>query len=193
MEDGSSKVDSSKKGGYGGNLTAAQNGYPSTSLYEGLGATSGSISPTNYMFYVASDGVTRSVPSSEKGNFGKGGSVDFDGAGAGGGGYYGGGAAHDENAGGGGGLSYVYQNIKRYKGGYYFPLNSLVLAAYDIDTLTDINYLIYNGNWDGITTNTSSIESKNGGTTMPNPLSYTGTSTMTGNHSNGYARIKKID
>ena len=183
-------------GGSGGNQTSGINGEPSSLTYRGLGAT---ITKMIYGYDSFIDksqipNVEKSIPSSEKGNFGIGGSVDFDGAGAGGSGYFGGSAAHDENAGGGGGLSYIYDNQTSYKDGVNYPLISVVTNSFDEKVLDNIKPYITNGKWNGIINLGNSFkEYITGKDYMPNPLTFTGIKDMNGNKGNGYAIIKKLE
>lgn len=192
---GSSKIRNTSYGlgGAGGTLISASNGTSVgiNSLYVGKGAISSAIE-VGYDKYTKEDGTTQNVPQNEKGGLGTGGTVDFDGAGAGGSGYFGGSAAHDEYAGGGGGLSFVYQNESNIIGGERLPLKTIFEGKYEqkiIDSLKDM--IDVNGKWKGITY--VSCEVTDGKGNMPNPLTYSGTASMTGNKGNGAAIIKKVD
>ena len=183
-------------GGSGGGFTSGINGKPSSSDREGLGAINTEFTRgyTSYLDDSENPSVSRSVPETELGTFGVGGSVDFDGAGAGGGGYLGGSAAHDENAGGGGGLSYVYTTQRYAKGETYYPLGDLILSHVEEKVLEDIKPYIQNGYWKGISNSgTSYIDVIDGEHEMPNKLTFNGLDTMIGNKGNGYAVIKKVD
>ena len=177
---GASKVYSGDQGagGAGGDFTSGLNG---TSLNNspgrvGLGAL---ISNPKVGYEI---GVINSKD--EMGDLGKGGSVDFAGAGGGGAGYYGGSAAHYEYAGGGGGLSYVYKNENI----------SSKLSSYDPITIDEVIPLLDATNgWKGVSVDTSSIEVLNGNTLMPNYTPYEGNMHIQGNKGNGYVRIKKLD
>ncbi len=192
---GSSKANGTRygTGGAGGNFSRGINGTSVgvNQLLVGKGALDSAIS-VGYDTYTKADGNIQSIPESEKGDLGQGGSVDFDGAGAGGAGYFGGSAAHDEYAGGGGGLSYVYRNETNVIEGRRLPLKTLFEGKYDEGIIEAIvPYVNTNGRWRTITY--ESFEVKRGNETMRNPLEYKATSTMTGNKGNGIVIIKKID
>lgn len=182
-------------GGSGGNQSGGINGKPNVE-YKGLGAISSTMiyGYNSFVDRTRTPNVEKSVPDSEKGNFGTGGSVDFDGAGAGGAGYFGGSASHNENAGGGGGMSYIYDNQSSYKSGTAYPLVSEVLTNYDAKILENIKPYISAGKWKNITNEGNSFkEYLTGDENMTNPLTFTGIKDMKGNKGNGYAIIKKVD
>ena len=185
------------------------NGYPEEDLYKGIGANRIDVS-VGYDTYNL-DGEIVSIDSKERGNLGIGGSVDFNGAGAGGGGYYGGSASHSSNAGGGGGLPYVVgirmaaihigaepyimtyninSLIKEYKTNKPNELNEITQTLIDHNVWSRVRD--YGGTISYELLNVDMQGSCQYGMSMPNPLAYTGSSTMTGNLGNGYARIKKI-
>lgn len=180
-------------GGAAGNLSSASNGTSVgvNQLFVGKGAISTAIA-VGYNTYTKEDGTIQNIPQTEKGGLGTGGSVDFDGAGAGGGGYFGGSAAHDEYAGGGGGLSFVYQNETNLMNGDRLPLKMIFQGKYEQKVIDYLKTMVdSNGRWKGISYESSEI--KNGTTDMKNPFSYSGTSNMNGNKGNGAVIIKKID
>ena len=209
---GASKVSEDGKsgsGGAGGNLSEGIYGSIADGkgpiIYRGKGASRYYIS-VGYDKYKKEDDVIAgadielSIPTAEKGHLGQGGSVDFDGAGAGGSGYFGGSAAHNVYGGGGGGLSYIYgydiNNRVSAKNGKYYPFNTQITAYYGLDILeTARSFIATNGAFIGIINNDSDSDEKNsvirGNQSMPNPLSYEG-ETMVGNSGNGYAIIKKL-
>ncbi len=203
-------------GGYGGTFAGSLGGYKlplgANNIYTILnGATSwyGSIQTSNLGAGIGADddrisvgythykdentGFTMSIPVEERGNLGVGGSVDFDGAGAGGGGYFGGSAAHHEYAGGGGGLSYVYVNDSyRITSVITHPLKKFVYNNYRASgEIEIIDEYIENGRWKGIKYIEGTRRTIAGNTSMPNPLTFGGASTMSGNTGNGYVVIKK--
>ncbi len=181
-------------GGAGGDMNSAFNGVSvgTNQLLVGLGARRDNIS-VGYETYVTEEGQIKSIPYEELGSLGLGGSVDFDGAGAGGGGYFGGSAAHDEYAGGGGGICFVYRNEINVIGGKRLPLKAIFEGVYEqkvIDSLKDL--IDEDGSWKGIEHVSSEIKTGKDNE-IRNPLEYTGTSYMTGNKGNGIVIIKKID
>lgn len=166
----------------GGNAENASYGNSlSITKFPGIGATSGKISVGYYEKY-------ENVLEEENGNLGKGGNADFDGAGGGGSGYFGGSAAYDSLAGGGGGLSYRYQNESLYASlvGIEFKsaFNSNVFYNLINSTTKRWKYIKSVNDYGKICAGTD--------TTIPNPLRYNGTDTMTGNKGNGMVIIKKL-
>ncbi|MDD2627417.1 MAG: glycine-rich protein [Clostridia bacterium] len=198
---GSSKeisIGNAGAGGYAGNLTSAGNGQTvigqRTDRY-GVGAVSSVISKgwDDFINYDHPDSPPpyQRIPLTEKGNLGKGGIVDYDGAGAGGSGYYGGSSAHREYSGGGGGISFVYSGTGSYSEGQYYPFPSIVASQFSEKITEDLRIKF---NTSGLWTSISSIKNDriaiSGNSLMENPL-RTG-STMTGNEGNGYVIIKKV-
>lgn len=182
-------------GGFGGDSYSGENGIsvaPLSPSRVGLGATNTSIL-NGYLDYTdntQSPAVKRDIPESEKGGFGKGGTVDFDGAGAGGSGYFGGSASHDENAGGGGGISYIYNNQNCTIDGDKYPLRSIVAENYDEKVLNEILLFAQEARWKAIDS-TSATKYIKGNEEMPKGIDFEGAKTMYGNKGNGYAIIKK--
>jgi len=190
---GSSSVNTGY-GGYGGNLDAGIDGNPFTATYRGIGALTTDFT-TGYEEYIDNTGatpITVPVDENEKGTFGKGGSVDFDGAGGGGSGYFGGSASHASNAGGGGGVSYIYNNQLSYKDGINYPLTNVVTNNIDTEALETIVPYIDAGKWIGIKNIGTNYISINGKSEMPKGINL-GTDTMNGNKGNGYAIIKRCN
>lgn len=162
-----------------------QNASYGTSLsitqFPGKGAVSTEISVGYY-------GTDENILEEANGSLGKGGDADFDGAGGGGSGYFGGSAAYDSLAGGGGGLSYVYQNHSLYSGlvGIEYKLN---FNGRNLNSLIALN----TKGWLNIKTVEDYTKICDGNdSSMPNPLKYNGTNTMTGNKGNGMVIIKKL-
>lgn len=205
---GSSKanaVSETGAGGNGGDFTNGFNGISltATSTRYGLGADVGNIQ-VGYNDY-EKDSVVISIPDTEKGSLGKGGTVDYIGAGAGGAGYFGGSAAHDEYAGGGGGISYIYDvydgKNTTYKGGHNYPFKNSIINSelYSTDILELARDYI---NMDGTFKNITYIkeitikgeeykpECKTGDEVIKNVLPGIITN---GGEGNGYVLIKKID
>ena len=212
---GNSKLESGY-GGSGGNLHDGIDGKSlSTGLYYkldgssinkgvGLGASRSQIEVGYSKFKnIYNYDLVATIPESERGGFGLGGSVDFSNvnfdpdnpdegsaAGAGGSGYFGGSAAHDVNAGGGGGISYVYTNIKTH--GY--PITDVVYNEYYDDNVFDniSAYIDDEGKWKNIRWITSSTDVVDGESLMLNGLTFNGLDEVLGNDGNGYAIIRKI-
>lgn len=151
---------------------------------------------SEYQYVSGSTTITSAIDVEEKGTLGKGGTVDFDGAGGGGSGYYGGSASHAQYAGGGGGLSYVYMNgIVTDASGVKYPIPSGVVNMANnpptnsrllltLSTLQEAKvFCDNNGNFIGINYK-SGAENRTGSSVPASPLGA-------GNR-NGCVLIKKI-
>ena len=194
-------------GGNGGDLTNGEDGSVATGVsgsgYFGKGANASSVL-VGYDIYAVGVEEAKNISILEKGSLGKGGSVDYDGAGAGGSGYFGGSAAHNEYAGGGSGISYIYKGAEATSivtdedgNSYKYPFNTSVAVEYKSiieksDNLRELLKTSNSGTWKNIEYKTASGIVKKGNTNMPNPLKYLGSSEVTGNSDNGYVVIKKI-
>lgn len=207
---GNSKYKDDGSHGNGSHAGDLNNGYNGSSVsgnndYVGKGANKDSAitSVSSNDVFTDSEGVEKIIPTYEKGSLGKGGSVDYDGAGAGGSGYFGGSAAHDEYAGGGSGISYIYTGSGGYAGTIVgkdgiarrYPLTTAIVLEYrkEIEESEELANLVNAfGNWKNITFNSGSQKVMQGNGMMSNPLKYLGFSEAIGHNGNGYVIIKKI-
>lgn len=191
---------SSKEQGKGGNAGNNVNGSDGTTLnadklYVGKGAISGGINTKNG--YTGSFGSLSVENSYENGSLGVGGGADYLGAGAGGAGLVGGSASHNAYAGGGGGLSYVYNNsiltnitCKEIWDFYQENIQNSDIQSYitgDVNLPIEVADL----KWSNI--EISDIVVTSGNEVCPNPIEYSGQTTINGNIGNGYVRIKKLN
>lgn len=201
-------------GGFAGNLSTAGNGGPGElATYIGQGPKQETVADPieTKNGYVETFGAVEGVALAyENGILGIGGRADFLGSGAGGAGLIGGSASHNQFAGGGGGLSYIYKNrlFATSSENITYPkfwdnydevlrldenLNTLMTTTdgsiIHWETVDDIAY-IQNARWANIYTQNYVVH--NGNSNMPNPLSFTGSSTVQGNIGNGYVRIRKL-